>query len=263
MRKVCVLTSAVALAVAGSAFGADRLIAIDSSRAFYEIDRATGAKTLLGTASSNAGTAGGLAYDRATGTLYLTSTSNDSLYTLDLTTGTATLVGPYGDASLVMHGMEYDDSTGTLYGASTGNLLTINKTTGQATVVGPHGQNTTGFLNLGYNSDTNVMYGTHTSTDSFYSIDRSTGFATLIGLMNGPTNPHGLAWDSTNDVMYLADPGTDNLFTINLSTGAATAVGSTGAGNLLGLVFIPEIPEPSTLALAGIATGAALLRRRK
>jgi hypothetical protein len=39
-------------------------------------------------------------------------------------------------------------------------------------------------------------------------------------------------------------------------------VGSTGAGNLLGLAFIPEIPEPSALALAGIAMGAALLRRR-
>jgi DNA-binding beta-propeller fold protein YncE len=161
-----------------------------------------------------------------------------------------------------MHGLEYDDSTGTLYGASTGNLLTINKTTGQATVVGPHGQSTTGFLNLGYNTDTNVMYGTHTSTDSFYSVDRATGFATLIGPMNGPTNPHGLAWDSTNDRMFLVDSSTDNLFTIDLTTGATSLIGSTGTGNLLGLVFIPEIPEPSTLALAGIAAGAALLRRR-
>src|SRR5688572_6008934 len=121
MRKLFVL-SAVALATGGSAFAADRLIAVDSSRAIYEIDRATGVKTQIGTVSSNAPSPAGLAYDRANDILYVTSSSSDSLYTMDLDTGAATLVGPYGDASLVMHGMEYDDSTGTLYGASTGNL---------------------------------------------------------------------------------------------------------------------------------------------
>ena len=247
---------------ASSAFAQGRLIAVDSSRAIFEIDQATGAKTQIGTVSLNAGTTAGLAYDPVNNITYVTSSSNDSLFTLDLNTFAATLVGPYGDPTVVMHGLEYDTSTGTLYGASTGNVYTINKTTGQATIVGPHGQNTTGFLNLGYNSDTDVMYGTHTSTDEFFSVNRATGLATLIGALGGPTNPHGLAYNPDNDTMYLADPGTDNLFTINLATGAATLVGSTGTGNLLGLMYVPVIPEPAALALASLAGAAALLRRR-
>jgi DNA-binding beta-propeller fold protein YncE len=121
----------------------------------------------------------------------------------------------------------------------------------------------TSFLNLGYNSDTNVMYGTHTNTDSLYTVDRATGAATLIGPMTGTENPHGLAYNFNNDTMYLVDSNTDNLYTVNLQTGAVTIVGSTGAGNLLGLAFVPEIPEPSTLAAAGLLSGAALLRRRR
>ncbi len=88
----------------------------------------TGAKTAAGIVSANASTTAGLASDHSTGTVYLTSTGNDSLFTLDLTTGTATLVGAYGDAALVMHGLEWDDSTGTLYGSSSHNdgLYRIN-----------------------------------------------------------------------------------------------------------------------------------------
>lgn len=99
MKRVLVLAAAAAaIGMAGSAFGQGVMIAVDSSRALFEINIATGAKTPIGTVSSNAGTTAGLAYDQATGTIYLTSTSTDSLYTLDLATGNATLVGFYGDS---------------------------------------------------------------------------------------------------------------------------------------------------------------------
>ena len=264
MRKCFVLGSAAAaLAVASSAFGADRLIAVDTSRALFEIDMNTGAKTQIGTVSSNAGTTAGLAFDRATRTMYLTSSGNDSLYTLDIDTGAATLVGPYGtDPDILVHGIEFDDSTGTLYAASRGNLYTVSKASGELTFVGTTGLTTTSFINMGYNSDTNVMYAANTSTDSLYTIDRSNGAVTLLGPMTGTSNPHGLAYDFNNDRMFLIDSSTDNLYTLDLTTGAATVVGFMGSGNLLGLAFVPEIPEPSALALAGIAAGAALLRRR-
>lgn len=45
--------------------------------------------------------------------------------------------------------------------------------------------------------------------------------------------------------MYLIDNSTDQLYTINLTTGAATSVGSTGAGNLLGLAYIPKSVTPT------------------
>ena len=97
-------------------------------------------------------------------------------------------------------------------------------------------------------------------TCSSQAIDASR--ATLGALGNGSTNPNGLAYNTTDHRLYMVDNSADNLYTINLTTGAAELVGSTGSGNLLGLAFIPDIPEPSSLALAGIAVAAALVRRR-
>jgi hypothetical protein len=244
----------------GGALAQGRLLAIDSSRAFYEIDMATGAKTLLGTVSANAGTTGGLAYDRANDIIYITSTSLDSVFTLDLVTLNATLIGAYGDSAIVMHGMEYDDSTGILYGVSSHNngLYNINKTTGNATLIGT--STLTSFTNLGYNSDTDTMYASNSGADSFYLMNRANGSTTLIGPLNGPTNPNGLAYNWETQTMFLIDNTTDNLYTVNLNTGAATLVGSTGTGNLLGLMFMPSaIPEPGTLTLLGSAAALASL----
>lgn len=241
-----------------------RLIAVDSSRALYEINMTNGAKTQIGTVSANASTTGGLAVNPNTGVIYLTSTGNDSLFTLDIATGNATLVGAYGDAAVVMHGLEYHNTNGTLYGVSSHNngLYSINILTGAATLIGTSGL--TSFSNLGYNSDTNVMYSTNSGTDSFYTMNVATGGTTLIGALSGPTNPNGLAYNFDNQTMYLVDNTTDNLYTINLNTGAATLIGSTGTGNLLGLAYVAAIPEPSTiLLLSGSVAGVLLTYRMR
>lgn len=149
MGILCRGTLVLSLSVVASlALAQGRLISIDSARAVSEVNMLTGEKTLLGTVGSNAGTTGGLAYDRANDVIYLTSTSLDSLFTLDLNTFTATLLGPYGDSAVVMHGLEYDSSTGTLYGASSHNngLYRLDKTNGAATLIGTSGLSS--FTNL-------------------------------------------------------------------------------------------------------------------
>lgn len=249
---------------ASMVFAQGRMIAVDSSRALFEIDILTGAKTPIGTVSANASTTAGLAYNRATGTLWLSSTGNDNLYTLDLATGDATLVGFYGDAGIVMHGLEYDDSTNTLYGASGGGttagfFYTVDQNNGFATFVANTGL--ASFTNLVYDSLNDVMYATNSNTDSFYSVNRATGAVTLIGPLNGPTNPNGLAYNSDNDTIYMVDNNTDSFYSINRATGAATLIGSMGAGNLLGLAYIP-IPEPSALIAIGIGLSSLLAARR-
>ena len=118
-----------------------------------------------------------------------------------------------------------------------------------ATFIGTSGL--ASFTNLGFNSTTNQMFATNSGTDSFYSIDRATGAVTLIGPLTGPTNPNGLAYNRDNQLLYLVDNTTDSLYTINLATGAANLIGSTGPGNLLGLVYIP-IPEPGSVILLGL-----------
>jgi DNA-binding beta-propeller fold protein YncE len=213
------------------------MIALDNGRILYEIDRTTGTKVVIGAVSANAGTTGGLAYDAVSGTLYLTSTSLDSVYTLDLATGEATLIGAYND-DVVMHGIEWNSGNNTLYGGSRGNVYSIDTTTGQATLLITSGL--TSFANLVYDSLNDDMYMTHSGDDSFYSVDLDASAISLIGPLSGPTNPNGLAYVPEDDAIYMVDNSTDTLYTIDRTTGAATTIGSTGAGNLLGLVWIPD-----------------------
>ena len=212
------------------------LYAISSSRIIYHVDKTTGMLTQGATAGSAASTTGGLAQDPVSKTVYLSSTSNDSLYTLDILTGAVTLIGPYGDSAIVMHGLEWDSSTGTLYGMSfhNGGLYTISTTTGAATLVGTTG--IPGFGNLGYDSLNDVMYMTSTDTDSTYVINRATAQVTLLGPLGQPGSPQGLAYDASTDQLFVADTGNNSIWTINRTTGAGTLVGAFGTQNLLGLV---------------------------
>jgi hypothetical protein len=106
------------------------------------------------------------------------------------------------------------------------------------------------------------MYGIHTSTDEFYSINRTTGAATLIGATGTTSNPHGLGYDKDTSSMYLVDSATDNFYKMDLATGAANVIGPMGAGNLLGLAVIPDVPEPSSLGAIAVM-GLVTLRRRR
>lgn len=234
-----------------------RLVAVDSSRALFAIDPLSGLKTQIGTVSTNAGTTAGLAFDPENHIVYLTSTSLDALFTLDLNSGQATLVGSYSNPALVMHGLEYDSRNRVLYGASShdGGLYRIDTQTGQETLVGLTGL--ASFVNLGYDSRTDTLYASNSGADSFYTIDRSTGVATLINNLGGPTNPNGLAYDAAAGVMYLVDNSTDQLYRVDLASGFAQPIGSTGAGNLLGLV---HIARGSNIVRREHGCGSATLR---
>jgi hypothetical protein len=221
------------------ALPAQRLIAVDSARALVAIDLVSAAKTPLATVSAAVGTPSALAFDSAAGVMFLSSNTTDSLYTVNLLTGTATLVGPYGDPALVMQGLELDSSSGQLYGASShnGGLYTIDRSTGAATLVGLSGL--AGTLNLAYDSIANRMFATSTGGDSLYAVDRATGAMTLIGNLQGSSNPQGLTFDPGTGALWLVDNASDLLYAIDPATGQAHTVGSTGAGNLLGLAFVP------------------------
>ncbi len=221
------------------------LFGIDENRTIFRVNKATGALTSAATADAVVGVAAGLAYAPSSGTVYLSSTSNDGLYTVDLSTGAATLVGGYGTPNLAMHGLEWDSSTNTLYGFGArvlgeGGYYSINVATGVATRLTP--QNVTPldwYSNLAYDSKNDVMYMTNTGTASGYTIDRATGVETLVGPMVNVTGVSALAYDFANDTIYVLDNFDDQFGTFDRATGEVTVLGAT-SGNLLGLVCAPE-----------------------
>ncbi len=250
LRAIAPVCAALLPAAAGLAQGT--MYACESSREFYTMNLATGAKTLLGNISASPTITASLTYDCGTQTTYLSSTFANAgvskkLYTLNLTTRQATLVGNYGDPAIIMHAIEIDAKTGNLYGVSIHNhgLYGIDKATGAATLIGLTGLpiGATTFNALGYNPDDDTMYLINTGTDSLYTVDLATGLATLVGPLNGPIGCGAMAYNHDTKAMYMVDNDADVLYTVNTTTGAATAIGPTGAGNLIGLVYVsPNCP---------------------
>lgn len=217
---------------------AQRLIAVDSSRALSVVDVTSGSLLTYGQVSGFVGTPSGLARNPATNTTWVVSTSTDSLYTLDFLTGTAVLVGAFGNPAIIMHGLEYDSRRQALFGASAhdGGLYRIDPTTGAAALIGLTGL--PGALNLAYDERDDVLFLTSTGSDALYTVDRATGAVSWVGSLGGPPNVQGLAYDRDLDVLWAVDNVVDRLYAIDQATGLAVQVGTT-AGNLLGLLYIP------------------------
>ena len=170
--------------------------------------------------------------------------------------------------------MAYRTTNSTLYGYdliadATG---TINSSNGVWTILnGSPGTSTGPPLGGRYSIMNDVMYfaglltpsgiGTmgYTNTSTYQQIAADATYANIV-LANDGTTMYGIFGGGT--------AGNQKLYTINTATGALTA-GPTISGTGLGTFFhgagIVPVPEPSTYALAAIATGvmAAIARRRK
>ncbi len=111
---------------------------------------------------------------------------------------------------------------GTVYNtAAPYNLITIDPATGARTTIGDMGILMDG---LSYNPATNTMYAVDAT--SLYTINMSTGAATLVGTNTGISMTN-LAIDNTGNCFTL-DVTASNLGRINLTTGAYTVVGPVG-----------------------------------
>lgn len=85
-----------------------------------------------------------------------------------------------------------------------------------------------GGMSYDANSDTLYMIGGRSNTPSLYTVDRTTGAASLVG-SHGIVDLFGLTFDSLNGDLYGSQFGfTNGLYSLNTSTGAATLIGNTG-----------------------------------
>ena len=142
------------------------------------------------------------------------------------------------------------------YDTSSGNAATI-----AASVATFASTNLNSPFGLAFDSSGN-LYAANNSINTISKFNSSDGYVSSIsGNLNVPA---GLAFDSSGN-LYAANYGNSTISKFN-SSGSFLTSWSTGTAKPSSLAFKPvSVPEPSTYALAAIATGlmAYLARRRK
>ena len=116
---------------------------------------------------------------------------------------------------------------------------------------------------LAFDSTGNLYAGNYFG-NTISKFNASGGFLSSIGSNSNLNGPRGLAFDSTGN-LYAANDFNNTISKFD-SSGNFLTSWSTGTANPRFLAFKPvTVPEPSTYALATIATGvmAYLARRRK
>jgi len=199
----------------------------------------------------------GLAWNPNIGKLNtLTDTSGalNSISTLGVV-GSQIATGLPGNSSLA-----YDTVSASLYSVSTSNVKSINPSTGASTYIGDPRLSMvwgTAFIN-------GTLFATANDGTGYYfgSVDLSTGAFNPISTSSGAYSSLMLAYDGTT--LYGLQNST--LYSVNPATGATTSLISvSGLPYVTSMSALNTVPEPSTYALAAIATGvmAAIARRRK
>jgi hypothetical protein len=147
--------------------------------------------------------------------------------TLDLTTGVFTLLGRPGDMT------GFGEAGGNLYaGDVEGDTNSVNPANGSDTLIS---SNSTTYDTFG--STTTGLYAVShpTGANPFltYSINPTTGVATLLGSTGQDINPNGgtAGLSAGSDTLYWTWTSGPHsvLYSLNTTTGAANAIGDTGA----------------------------------
>lgn len=186
----------------------------------YTINKDTGTYTLIGYPSITYPI--GFTYDAVNEVAYVCDDTSN-LYTIDLTTAQTTLVGPIGSSYVI--GIAAN-SAGDLYGIElqSDNLISIDKSTGSGTVVGSTGINLNYAQDICFDRNNDILYGTlydsSSSSGGLYSIDTTTGAATLLYSFKAEID--GFA------IPYQANPGPvideSSLKVIGITDNAATLI---------------------------------------
>jgi hypothetical protein len=229
--------------------------------------------TLLGSPSANA----------APGDLYAATASGiaGELYTINPATGSMVVdIGPLNDTNGVNYpitGLAFHPVTGVLYG-STGNsvsavaarLVTIDPATGVVTPIGSFNVGSATMTDLAFDATGN-LYGVGSSGGpQLYSINLTTGKATLVGA-SGLTSTSGGALAISRENVFYGSPTLSRFGTYSPSTGvfanianptkpvggAYAAMSFDSNGTLYGLNLGPDTAGyPTEIVRFDLATGA-------
>ncbi|MDX9734408.1 MAG: carboxypeptidase regulatory-like domain-containing protein [Thermoanaerobaculia bacterium] len=153
------------------------------------IDTATGAATVIGAATPNAGQNWTGLAGAPGGVLYASSTDcggASTLYTIDTATGHPTVVGPITNTDCLIALAANGD--GELFAVDLGSdsLLSIDPATGAGTVVGPLGFDANYAQGMDFDEESGTLYwAAYGSSGELRAIDTATGASYLIGAFPG------------------------------------------------------------------------------
>jgi uncharacterized repeat protein (TIGR01451 family) len=169
----------------------------------------------------------GLDFDETATILYAHDFNTNQLGTINTGSGAFTPIGPSAPGAQTFTGLTIDPVTGEAYAMGTdgvvSTLYSLNLGTGGLTPIGNTG--TALMIDFSINCE-GLMVGHDIGTDSFYTIDRTTGSATLIGSHGLAANfAQGMDFDNADGTLYVyayTGGGTNTYGTVNLATGAIT-----------------------------------------
>jgi len=239
------------------------------------IDLATGTTTFIGPTGI---AINGLTYDSATGTLFASERGDGGLYTLNTSSGAASLVGAFNSGAggcFSRNVLLTSNSSGDLFGwcdPSSDDLMSIDKNTGAATIVGDSGIGT-GQHGLAFDvNDDLYLY-----QNSYYSLDTTTGAATLLGTFSGLAH-HGDFNDANNLYYGIGASGPSGVLNVLDIVGGGGLVDTIqlDRSDLFTIAFSADgdpdpdpdpdpkpVPEPASLLMAGLGLIGLAYRRRR
>jgi PEP-CTERM motif len=209
-----------------------------------------------------------------------TGTGGAHLWQIDTATAGVTDLSPSGIGQTAIDATA--DASGKMYALTqdaNAVFYTLSPPSTTVNVVGATGIGSTGLMAVNA-SGTQIFTGSYdpvTGTTDLYSVNPTTGAATLIG----DTGFYIINGLFVNGTLYGFDDNTEAIVTINTTTGVATQVATyntggnpglgtpnnPGAGDVIFASAVPQsIPEPSSIVMGLIALAAGgslgLLRRR-
>lgn len=152
------------------------------------------------------------------------------VHRIDLQSGATQLIANTGNEWI---GATNSDRAGSLF-ATPGfddlwdSVYRIDGATGIATAIGSYGG--AEIKELAYDSTGRVLYAS--DQDELYTIDLTSGAASLVGRFFGPSSILAMEYVPSAGGLIGIDFATNNMYRINASTGRATLLGNTGINRI-------------------------------